>query len=63
MSRLFLSRNFEDGNGRAGLVSLRSARRPVAYRSSAVQGVPRWRHMVQTTPLSSKLMPLHRCVC
>ena len=41
-------------------MSLRSSLTPpVAYRSSGVQGVPRWRHMVQTTPLDVKLFPLH----
>ena len=45
---------------KTGLVSLRSSQTPpVAYRSSGVQGAPRWRHMVQETPLDQKLFPLH----
>ena len=43
-----------------GLVSLRSSRSaPVAYRSSGLQGAPRWRHLVQETPVDDNLFPLH----
>jgi len=42
------------------LVSLRSSKvAPVAYRSSQLQGTPRWRGMVQATPLDASLFPLH----
>ncbi len=45
---------------KTGLVSLRSAQTaPVAYQSSGVQGLPRWRHLVQQTPLDPDLFPLH----
>ena len=45
---------------KTGLVSLRSPHTaPVAYRSSGVQGAPRWRHMVRETPLDAELFPLH----
>lgn len=45
------------------LVSLRSSKvAPVAYRSSQVQGAPRWRQMVQSTPLDETLFPLHNPV-
>ena len=45
---------------KTGLVSLRSPQTPpVAYRSSGVQGAPRWRNMVRATPLAEDLFPLH----
>ena len=48
---------------KTGLVSLRSSRTPPeAYRSSGVQGAPRWRRMVSETPLDSELFPLHNPV-
>ena len=45
---------------KTGLVSLRSAQTPpVAYQSSEIQGMPRWRHLVRETPLDPDLFPLH----
>uniref|UniRef100_A0A7S2I924 Fungal lipase-type domain-containing protein n=1 Tax=Haptolina brevifila TaxID=156173 RepID=A0A7S2I924_9EUKA len=45
---------------KTNLVSLYSSQSPpIAYRSSVVQGAPRWRHLVRDTPLDDELFPLH----